>query len=163
MLQAIRPNTSNHTGNVSTGIGGRDNGVVKLGREISNSVKLDILDLLLIATPPEEFSYDAGIKYLYYRDGKVLGLLAYNLVPMARIPTPLLIHIIGEHAFRKTREGYNFMLSTFLDLKKDHKVICTHIPNDRMYIIKPMLKFGFVEYSEDKYGKFYYLDLEKIQ
>ena len=162
MFQTIGSLTNHDTNVSSFNHSWSGNGLIKFGKVINNEIKLDIIELLLVTNPPEEFDYKADIKYLYYKEGKVLGIMAYNLVPMEKVPTPLCVHIIGEPAFSRTKEGYEFLLDTFRDLKKEHKVICTHIPDDRQYIIKPMLRFGFVEYSKDEYGKFYYLDLSKI-
>jgi hypothetical protein len=89
-------------------------------------------------------------------------MMIYKLVPMEKKLTPLCVHIVGEEKFRHTPTAYKFMLETFKDLAKDYKQVCTHIPNDREYIINEMVRFGFKEYSEDAYGKFYYLDLEKL-
>ena len=110
---------------------------------------------------PDEFEWKAALKYLYYKNGRVVGMMIYNLVPMVGKLTPLCVHIVGEEKFKKTPTAYKFMIATFKDLAKDYKTLVTHIPNDRTYIINEMVRFGFKEYSEDSYGRYYFLDLEK--
>jgi hypothetical protein len=112
---------------------------------------------------PDEFDWKADLKYLYYKEGKILGMMIYKIIPMLGKPTPLVVHIVGTEGFKKTRAGYEFMMDTFRDLKKTYNIICAHIPNERTYIINPMLKFGFASYSEDSYGKYYYLYLDKLR
>jgi hypothetical protein len=124
---------------------------------------LDIIDLLLIANPPEEFNYDADIKYLYYKKAKLVGIIAYNLGRIAHEETPLFIHVIGHPDFTHTRKAYNFLYDTFRDIKQKYKIIVAHIPNDRQYMINFALKVGFVEYSQVKDSKYYYMDLGKIK
>ena len=160
MLQTIGTVARDHIGLNASCSGGRNNWL-RLGKFISNDFKLDILEFLLDTPIPDEFEWKADFKYLYYKDSKIVGMMIYKLVPMVGKPTPLCVHIIGEEKFKKTPTAYKFMLETFKDLAKDYKTLCAHIPNERTYIINEMVRFGFREYSEDSYGKYYFLGLEK--
>jgi len=113
--------------------------------------------------PPEDFNFDADIKYLYYEEDVLLGLIAYNLGKIGQEETPLFIHVILAPEFRRTKKAYKFLYYTFRDIKLKYKIIVAHIPNDREQMIQFALKVGFVMYSEAKDSKYYYLDLEKIK
>jgi len=140
-----------------------DNGYVVLEKYIGQKTRKDIFDLLCIAKPPEEFNYEADIKYLYYKQDNLVGIIAYDLSESDGNKVPLFIHVIGHPDFTHTRQGYNFLFDTFRDLKRNYNIIVAHTPNDRVGIIRLMLKVGFVMYSEAKDSKYYYLDLGKIK
>jgi hypothetical protein len=159
LLQAERSVAGNHIGGYANFVSGTDHWV-KLGVDIEPSVKSDIEIFVKNVGIPEEFDYQADLKYIYYRDDRILGIMAYNLVPMKDELVPLAIHIIGDYAFRKTSKAFRFMLSTFNDLKIKYPMICAHVPHDWYYITIPMQKFGFISYASDSYGKYYYLELK---
>jgi hypothetical protein len=162
LLQTDRSFTDNDTRRIPTIDSRRLYRTIKLGKTLDAHTKDDITEFAFDLEIPDKFEYDADIKYLCYKGNILVGMMVYNIVLMNSEPTPLCVHIIGEKAFRKTRAAFEFMLDTFRDLKKDYKVLCTHIPNDRKYIINPMIKFGFNEYAQDDYGKYYYIELERI-
>jgi hypothetical protein len=161
LLQTVGTPTSNYIGRDASRSSWKHNWI-RLGKDLTNDFKLDILEFLLDTPIPEEFEWKSDFKYLYYKDSKILGMMIYKLIPMVGKPTPVVMHIVATEGFRKTRAGYQFMIDTFKDLAKDYSTLVTHIPNERTYIIEPMIKFGFREYSEDSYGKFYFLDLGKL-
>lgn len=163
MFQAERTLANNDIGGNAPSNAGFYDRVIKLGREINNEVKWDIVSLLLVANPPEEFNYKADVKYLYYKEKKLLGIIAYNLGRIAQEETPLFIHVILAPELRRTKIAYKFLYDTFRDMKLKYKIIVAHIPNDREYMVRFALKVGFVMYSEAKDSKYYYLDLEKIR
>ena len=140
------------------------NGMIVYPKYIDNEIKFDILDLLVIAPPPEDFNYEADIKYLYYKDNKLVGIIAYNLGEMNGNVAPLFIHVIGHPDFTHTKTGYKFLYDTFRDLKKTYPIIIAHIPNERENMIRLALRAGFVEYATKEIGsKYYWLDLRKIK
>ena len=130
---------------------------------INEQIRFDIFCLLQISKPPEEFNYEADIKYLYYKENKLVGIIAYNIGNSDGQKIPVFIHVIGHPDFSHTREGYNFLYDTFRDLKKSYNIVVTHIPDDRTRMIRFALKAGFKEYSREEGSKYYYLDLEKIK
>lgn len=157
MLQTVRSSTGNDFRSDSSNDSGSDYWV-KL-TTLTQSQREDIDRFINAVGIPDPFEYDCSYKYLYYKQGKLVGIMAYNLVPMVDRLIPLCVHIIGEKTFRHTVTAYKFMLDTFKDLKKSYNIVVVHIPNDRDYIIKGMVRFGFTEYSEDAYGKYYYMYL----
>lgn len=139
------------------------NGYIILDKYIDEQTKKDIDDLLDIAKPPEEFCYEADIKYMYYKEGRLVGIIAYNIALVGQRETPVFIHVILHPDFQRTKEAYKFLFDNFRNIKQKYNLIIAHIPNDREQMINFALKVGFVMYNEEENSKFYYLDLEKIR
>lgn len=107
----------------------------------------------------DNFEYDADVIFLHYKKDKIVGIMAFDLLPMQGVPTPVVTHIIGDKSFRRTKEAVNFMLDTFRYFKEDYTSICVELNTSKTFLIRQMVALGFAKYYETMHCDFYYLDL----
>ena len=112
----------------------------------------------------EDFNYEAEFIYPWYKEDKLIGIIAYMLQQDQQgNKYPRFIHIILDKSVRRSKEAYKFVLDSFKDIKSQgyDKVVAV-MPKWKRYMIVLAIKLKFKQYSsDDKFG-YWLLDINDL-
>lgn len=112
----------------------------------------------------EKFNYEAEFMYPWYKEAKLVGLVAYMLqADQQGNKYPRFIHVILDKSIRRTKEAYQFVLDSFRDIRsRGYDKVIAVIPHWKKYMIVFAMKFKFKLYSSDKDYGYWILDINDL-
>lgn len=112
----------------------------------------------------ENFNYEAEFIYPWYKEAKLVGLVAYMLQKdQAGNKLPRFIHVILDKEVRRSKEAYTFVMDSFRDLKyKGYDRVVAVIPHWKKFMIVLAYKFKFKQYASDEQYGYWLLDIDDL-
>lgn len=129
--------------------------------ENSKYLERDVLDLIDNSNIGEPFQYDDKYRFVARQDGKLVGIIAYDLVSMGGKEYPKIEHIIFHPDFQRKRTSLKFLKETEKLLRLEgYTQFIAFINNNKELMIRLAMKFGYAPYHELDDGKYYYKNME---